>query len=86
MIVDLCGLILTNPLKIMWLVDYGHQTISCYSALGKRPAIDVLNELGLQGHIEEIVTDPNPALVDHKQLNRTILLAQHRQVKKVLRL
>ena len=82
---DLSAICMTDPLRIMWLVDYGGMDIICYSAIGKRPAIRAINRLGLAGHIEEITTDPWTTTIDRKELNKTITLACFRQVAKALR-
>ena len=83
--VDLSAIILTDPLRIKYLVDYSNVDIICYSAIGKRPAIRAINRLGLAGHIEEITTDPCDDQIGHDVINRPIKLIQFRQVAKSLR-
>jgi len=87
MIIDLSVLILTDPLKIKWHVNYNFKTIICYSAIGLIPAKRAISILGLQAHIERIVTEVSPEslLNDPDHFKGTLEFHDIHRLHKVLR-
>ncbi len=88
MIADLNVIILSDPLRIKYAIDFNHIDITIYSAIGKSPAINAINRLGLQAHIEEIITilpTDQELINDPKTFDHTIPLHRLNQIVKVLR-